>query len=82
MLTAFSTHTCLQLVLLIVFHGIVAAARKFIKKSVFCIDNVSVSHTAEDIQSLVYSMAIDVVSCFEVKPRRRRNRSESFSIVH
>jgi len=51
----------------------VVAARKFIKKSIFCIDNVSVSHTAEDIRSFVSSMAIDMVSCFEVKPRRRRS---------
>lgn len=55
----------------------VAAARKFIKKSVFCIDNVSVSHAAEDIRSFVSSMAIDVVSCFEVKPRRRRSDDDA-----
>ena len=48
-------------------------AAKIIRKSVFCVDNVDVKHTAEDIQSYVTSMAVSVVSCHEVKSRRRRN---------
>ena len=54
----------------------VAAAKQIIKKAVFCVDNVGTSFKVEDIRSFVSSMAIDVVSCFEVKPRRRRNEGE------
>ena len=50
----------------------VVAAKRIFKKSVFYIDNVCDSHTVEDIRALVSNMAIDVVSCFEVKPRRQR----------
>ena len=35
----------------------VAAARKLFKKSVFCVDNVGVSYSADDIRSFVSSMA-------------------------
>ena len=51
----------------------VAAAKQIFKKSVFLVDNVAVSHNADDIRSFVSSMAINVISCFEVKPRRRRD---------
>ena len=51
----------------------VAAAKQIFKKAVFLVDNVSISHSADDIRSFVSSMAINVISCFEVKPRRRRN---------
>jgi len=57
-----------------------AAARKYMKKSVFCVDNVSMCYSAEDIKSFVSSMAIDVVSCFEVKPRRRRSDNDDDAI--
>ena len=39
-----------------------AAARKYMKKSVFSVDNVSMCYSAEDIKSFVSSMAIDVVT--------------------
>jgi len=48
------------------------AAKPLIKKSVFCVDNVDKSVTVEDLRSFVADMAINVVSCFETKPRRRR----------
>jgi len=51
----------------------VAAAKQIRKKAVFCVDNVCTSYTADDIRSFVSSMSISVISCFEVKPRRRRN---------
>jgi len=51
----------------------VAAAKQIRKKAVFCVDNVGTSYTADDIRSFVSSMSISVISCFEVKPRRRRN---------
>jgi len=51
----------------------VAAAKQIFKKAVFCVDNVGTSFNAVDIRSFVLSMAINVISCFEVKPRRRRD---------
>ena len=54
----------------------VATAKQIFKKSVFLIDNVSTLHNADDIRSFVSGMSINVISCFEVKPRRRRNEEE------
>ena len=51
----------------------VAADKQIRKKAVFCVDNVDTSYTADDTSSFVSSMSISVISCFEVKPRRRRN---------
>ena len=50
----------------------IAAARKLRRKAVFCIDNVDPSYSTDDIKSFVSSLSIDVISVFEVKPRRRR----------
>ena len=36
----------------------------------------SSSRTSYDIRSFVSSMSINVISCFEVRPRRRRNEEE------
>jgi len=57
----------------------VAAAKKLRnpKKSVYCVDNVSVHCTVGDITSFVKSLSVTVVSCFEVKPRRAPDESES-----
>jgi len=55
----------------------VSAAGKWGRKSVFCVDNVSMNCGVKDIVSLVRSMSVDVVSCHEVKSRRRRNESSS-----
>ena len=38
----------------------------------FCIDNVSVDATENDIKQFVFGNGITVISCFEVKPRRSR----------
>ena len=51
----------------------VAAAKQTRKKVVFCVDNVGTSYTADDIRAFVSSMSISVISCFEVKPCRKRN---------
>ena len=54
------------------------AARKLQKKkAVFCIDNISTECTPEDIKSFVSAMSVNVVSCYEVKPRRRPSEDES-----
>ena len=47
------------------------------EKSIFCVDNVNMSCTAEDMISFITAVPIEVVSCFEVKPRRRQNDSAS-----
>ena len=49
-----------------------SAAQKIQKKCVFCIDNISTSCSVKEIESFVSSLPVKVESCFEVKPRRRR----------
>jgi hypothetical protein len=49
----------------------VAAAKPLLKKSVFYIDNVDTSVSANDLTEFVKSLSVDVLSCFEVKPRKR-----------
>ena len=49
------------------------AAKPMYKKSVLCIDNLSSFCTVDDISAYVRKeLATHVISCFEVKPRRRR----------
>jgi len=49
------------------------AAKPMYKKSVRCIDNLSSLCTVDDISAYVRKeLATHVISCFEVKPRRRR----------
>jgi len=52
------------------------AARNIIKKAVFCIDNVHPSVEVDDLRLFVAGLSVQVVSCFAVKPRRRRDESE------
>jgi len=48
------------------------AARIIRKKSVFCIDNINSTCSADDIRSFVTEkLSVQVYSCFEVRPRRR-----------
>ena len=53
-----------------------AAAKKLVKKKVFCIDNVDTSFSPDDVQRYVSSFSVNVLSCFPAKPRRRRNENE------
>ena len=56
----------------------IKAAKRIRKKAVFCVDNVSTVCSVDDIRSFVSSLSIEVLSCFEVRPRQRRNgRAES-----
>jgi len=48
---------------------------------VYCVDNVSMSYNADDIKSFVTGMAVDVISCFEVKPRRRRSDDDDDAVT-
>jgi len=54
----------------------IAAARRLRKKKVYCIDNVDPACSTDDIEAIVNAIPVDIVSCFEAKPRRRRNESE------
>lgn len=53
----------------------ISAAKKLVKKAVFCIDNIDTSCNAEDITQYVQSQGIAVISCFEVQPRHRRHET-------
>jgi len=55
-------------------HGF-GAAKKLVKKAVFCVDNVSSSCDVDDIRSFVTNMSIDVLFCFRAEPRRRQDDS-------
>ena len=55
--------------------GDIVAANKLVKKAVFCIDNINVSFNTDDIVNHVHKLGIDVISCFEAKPRIRRSDS-------
>ena len=46
-----------------------------LERSLFCIDNVSRATTVHDIRNLVSRMGVRVLSCFECKPRHRRDEA-------
>ena len=50
-------------------------AKKLRKKAVFCVDNLNSSCSVENIKSFVSKLSVEVLTCFEVKPRRRRDES-------
>lgn len=54
----------------------ISAAQIIPRKVIFCIDNLSRSCSVNDIKSFVSSLSVEVLSCFEVKPRRRRGEDE------
>jgi len=51
------------------------AAKKTIKKAIFCIDNVDLACNEDDIRTYVSSLGVEVFSCFKAKPRRRPHES-------
>ena len=51
----------------------IVAAKTFVKKAIFCIDNVSTSVDIDGLKQFVESVA--VISCFATNPRRRRGES-------
>ena len=55
--------------------SVISAATKIRKKIVLCVDNVNINCSVEDMSSFISSLSVDVVSCFEVKSRRRRDES-------
>lgn len=54
----------------------IVAARSLRKKTVFYVDNVDPSVSVTEMEIFVTSLAVDVASCFEVKPRRHRSNSD------
>lgn len=51
----------------------VVAAKSYLQKSVFCIDNVNTNVTVEDLERFVVdSLNVKIISCFKVKPRRAK----------
>ena len=51
----------------------ISAAKQIRKKAVFCIDNVNTNCSVDDIKSFVSGMSVTVLTCFEVRSRRRRS---------
>jgi len=51
------------------------AAKTIVEKSVFCVDNVHISVKSEDLRNFVADLSVEVLSCFPVKPRRRRDET-------
>lgn len=47
-----------------------SAAKPLLGKAVFCVDNVSVEMTENDMMSYVKRLSVRVLSCHETKPRR------------
>jgi len=47
------------------------AAKKLVKKAVFCVDNVRTSYGVDDVRSFVLGLNVNVLSCFPAQPRRR-----------
>ena len=52
------------------------AAKHITKKAIYCVDNVDPSLAVTDLCQFVNSLGVKVLSCFSVKPRRRRNEVE------
>ena len=52
------------------------AAKKIVRKAVFCVDNVDPSLAVNDLCQFVSSMNVKVISCYPAHPRRRRHETE------
>lgn len=50
--------------------GKIAAANHYVGKTVYCVDNVDVSVTADELKKFISSMNVNVISCFQVAPRK------------
>ena len=54
----------------------ISASRKQRRKTVICVDNVSTGCSVEHMTRFIASLSVKVLTCFEVKPRRRHDESE------
>jgi hypothetical protein len=57
----------------------IKAAQKpsYIKKSIFCVGNVDPACSISDLCNHVTALSVEVISCYEAKPRRRRTDDEN-----
>jgi len=63
-----------------IVNKIVIAAAPMYRKAVFCVDNVSVNVTAEDMEAYVNQLDIQVITVHKVQPRlTRRERNEGIN---
>ena len=51
----------------------ISAAKRLVKKTVLCVDNVKNTCSVNDMIAFIKSLSVNVLTCFEVKPRRRAN---------
>ena len=56
--------------------GKITAAKPYVGKSVFCVDNVSTSVTTSELCVFVARHGISVISCFETIPRRSHKQKQ------
>ena len=47
-----------------------AAAKPYISKAVYCVDNVATTLSGDDLTRYVIAMGVSVISCHKVRPRR------------
>ena len=57
-----------------------AAAKPYLGKAVFCVDNVSKDVTADDVKQFVVRMGVRVLDCNNAKPRRTRKQKPNDEI--
>jgi len=55
----------------------IVAAGKLRQRAVFCVDNVSTECSKEGLCDFVAKLSVKVFSCFEAKPRRRRDEESA-----
>ena len=56
--------------------SVISAARIQRKKTVICVDNVNSTASVETIKDFISSLSVEVITCFQVKPRRRPGETE------
>ena len=58
-------------------HGLVAA-KKIVRKAVFCVDNAASNCNADDLRRFVESLGVHIFTCFLVAPRCRRHDADDY----
>jgi len=53
----------------------IAAAKVFVDKAIFCVDNVHRSASVDDLKDFVTGLHVNVLSCYSTRPRRARGES-------
>ena len=58
----------------------IAAAKITRKKAVFCLDNIAKTCSVHDVRDYASRLSIQVLTCFEVKSRRRRDDTDDEAV--